>query len=64
MQVRGHSLKRRRGHSATAFTISQEITEVVMFGGKNESLSWLSDTTVLRFGESILVVHGILTWTS
>ena len=53
MQVKGHSLKPREGHSATAFAISQEVTEVIMFGGIGVS-SYLSDTTVLRFGELIL----------
>ena len=58
MQVKGRSLKRRYGHSATAFTLSQEVTEVIMFGGVGEDEDGdhekLSDTTVLRFGESIM----------
>ena len=51
MQVKGLSLKPRYGHSATAFTISQEITEVVIFGGMGGNGNALSDTTVVRFGE-------------
>ena len=56
MQVKGLSPKPRWGHSATAFTISQRIAEVVIFGGSEDILMdhVLSDTIVLRFGESTL----------
>ena len=56
LQVKGLNLKPRMGHSATVLTISHRITEVVIFGGSQEFLinSMVSDTTVLRFGESTL----------
>ena len=54
LQVKGHHLQPRDSHSATAFTLSQGITEVIIFGGEGSDLHELSATTVLRFGESIL----------
>ena len=53
MQVKGHDLLPRRGHSATAFTLSQGITEVIIFGGF-DGKKYLSATTVVRLGESTL----------
>ena len=38
-------------HSATAVTFVKGLTEVTLFGGKDENGDMLSDTTVLRFGE-------------
>ncbi len=57
MQVKGLSLRPRMSHSATGFTISQEITEVVIFGGETDffSNSEISHTMVLRFGEGMCV---------
>ena len=53
VQVKGHSLLGRQDHSATAFTLSPGVTEVVIFGGW-DSYSRISRTTVLRWGESTL----------
>ena len=51
LQVRGIRLEPRSGHSATSFNISEEITEVIIFGGVSELLQ---TTYILRFGESTL----------
>ncbi len=41
----------RDSHCATAFVISSELTEVVLFGGNDQRNHHLSDTTTLRIGE-------------
>lgn len=58
MQVKVPNLKAREGHSATEFSLRPGLTEIVIFGGADDIFgeSKLSDTTVLRFGESTLVV--------
>jgi hypothetical protein len=50
-QVKVAGLKRRRYHSAASCYISSGLSEVVLFGGLDESYHTLADTTVLRFGE-------------
>lgn len=52
VQVKGLGIKPRQYHSATAFAISREITEIVLFGGVGDDNYALSDTTMLRFGMS------------
>ena len=55
LQVNSLSLHPRDCHSATEFYFSYGLTEVIMFGGGDENEEdVLSDTTVLRFGESML----------
>ena len=49
VQVRVPTLKSRSGHSATAFSLSPGLTEVILFGGWNGQ-SYIAETTVLRFG--------------
>ena len=46
------TLQSRYGHSATAFSLSPGLTEVILFGGLTSlSLSVvIAETTVLRFG--------------
>ena len=51
MQVTVPTLKSRRFHSATAFSLSPGLTEVIIFGGY-DGYKYLANTTVLRFGES------------
>ena len=50
VQVRVPTLQSRQGHSATAFSLSPGLTEVILFGGENNHLTCISATTVLRFG--------------
>ena len=52
MQVTVPTLKSRQYHSATAFSLSPGLTEVIMFGGLGDGYKNLANTTVLRFGES------------
>ena len=52
MQVTVPTLKSRYGHSATVFSLSPGLTEVIIFGGVDEDNEDLANTTVLRFGES------------
>ena len=60
MQVKIPSLQSRCSHSATAFSLSPELTEVTLFGGYSEwpsnfksdaDITPIANTTVLRFGE-------------
>ena len=37
MQVEGHNIVPRMRHSATAFALSPEVTEVVIFGGQEQN---------------------------
>ena len=54
----------RRGHSATAFTLSPGIVEVTMFGGSpkyvpggdDQQQPKIADTTVVRLGGQITEV--------
>ena len=67
VQVKATGLKRRRLHSATSCCISSGLNEIILFGGQdkyipalgqtiaNASDHTLADTTVLRFGESIIL---------
>ncbi len=41
----------RRYHRATAFDISSELTEIVIFGGRDQHNHILSDTTILRLSK-------------
>ncbi len=41
----------RDGHSAAAFVISSELTEIVIFGGSDQHYHMLSDTTILRLSK-------------
>ena len=52
VQVRVPTLQSRWGHSATAFSLSPGLTEVILFGGLNSmtTSSIYAETTVLRFG--------------
>ena len=43
----------RWGHSATAFTLSAGLVEIVLFGGTGSDLTDTANTTVLRFGECV-----------
>ena len=52
MQVTVPTLESRSNHSATAFSLSLGLTEVIIFGGFDEDDTDLANTTVLRFGES------------
>ena len=61
VQVKEPRLQARADHSATAFTHTPVLTEVVLFGGYAEwpedsktyaDLPPTANTTVLRFGES------------
>ena len=52
MQVTVPTLKSRDGHSATSFSLSPGLTEVIIFGGVDDDDEDLANTTVLRFGES------------
>ena len=58
MQVTVPTLKSRWNHSATAFSLSPGLTEVIIFGGIDEIDVCLSNTTVLRFGESTSCVSN------
>ena len=49
VQVRVPTLQSRESHSATAFSLSPGLTEVILFGGWTGQ-SRISKTTVLRFG--------------
>ena len=49
VQVRVPTLQSRRSHSATAFSLSPGLTEVILFGGWSGQ-SLIAKTTVLRFG--------------
>ena len=49
VQVRVPTLLSRCGHSATAFSLSPGLAEVILFGGFSGRSS-LAKTTVLRFG--------------
>ena len=61
VQVKEPRLQARAEHSATAFTHTPALTEVVLFGGYPEwpedvkvvaDLPLIAKTTVLKFGES------------
>ena len=59
VQVRVPGLQARCGHRAAAFSITPALTLVTIFGGKDYNRKFLSNTTVLEFGEStcMLVSH-------
>lgn len=44
------TMQPRYAHTMTAFSLSPELTEVIMFGGKANKVL-LSDTLLLRFGK-------------
>ena len=52
VQVRVPTLQSKRGHSATAFSLSPGLTEVILFGGlaSTSLFDVISETTILRFG--------------
>ena len=61
LQVKVPHLQTRCWHSATSFTLTSGLTEVVLFGGCTErpkdaktdaDFPRIADTTVLQFGES------------
>ena len=55
MQVDVPGLQARNGHSATAINLRPGLTEVTLFGGHHGRYLYadtISDTIVLRFGES------------
>jgi hypothetical protein len=54
VQVKVAGLKARYSHSAASCCIGSGLNEVVLFGGLEMNRT-LADTTVLRFGESILL---------
>ncbi len=41
----------RECHYAAAFVISSELTEIVIFGGRDQLSHMLSDTTILRLSK-------------
>ena len=41
---------KRRLHGAAALSVSSECVEVILFGGRRETISIIADTTVLGFG--------------
>ncbi len=46
----------RSYHSITATSLGPGLTEVLVFGGKREALGdTIAETTILRFGEHLLV---------
>ena len=51
VQVKDPSLQERQGHSATAFSLTPTLTEVVLFGGYSGD-QYIADTTVLQFSKS------------
>ena len=59
VQVRVPGLQERYGHRAAAFSITPALTLVTIFGGKDEYMKLLANTTVFEFGEStcMLVSH-------
>ena len=73
MQVTVPGLQSRSQHSATVFSLSPGLNEVVIFGGYSElpsnykshaDLTHIANTTVLRFGEytsfGVWVMHVFL----
>ena len=66
VQIKDTRFQRRCGHSATAINLCPGLTEVTLFGGcpewvckcKSDSdFPQIANTTVLRFGESNLLVN-------
>ena len=53
MQIKHPQLRGRYGHSATAISLTEGLTEVTLFGGVDENYDNISDTTVFRFGEYV-----------
>ena len=53
VQVHVPSLLARFSHSATAVSLGPGLTEVAIFGGCDDEVEELANTTVLRFGESM-----------
>ena len=52
------SVRGRYGHSITAFSLGPRLTEVLMFGGVLKLLGDpIAETTILRFGEGVEIVH-------
>ncbi len=49
------SVTPRRLHSITATSLGPGLTEVLVFGGWLENDSVVAETTILRFGEQLLV---------
>ena len=73
VQVTVPSLQSRSHHSATAFSLSQGLAEVTLFGGFSEwpsnpksyaDLTPIANTTVLRFGEytSCVLYCHVMRW--
>ena len=60
VQVKDPSLQARLGHSATAFSLTPTLTEVILFGGRNSESHLIADTTVLQFGKSTYHMHHTL----
>ena len=56
----GHQ-RERYGHCSAAFTMCPGLTEVVVFGGKENILgSAISKTSVLQFGELLLLYTHVV----
>ena len=49
------SMTPRSYHSITATSLGPGLTEVLVFGGISENNEIVSETTILRFGEQLLV---------
>ncbi len=49
------SMTPRYWHSITATSLGPGLTEVLVFGGKQEDYTTVAETTILRFGEQLLV---------
>ena len=53
VQVTVPTLQHRRNHSATAFSLSPGLVEVILFGGEDSNYKLTANTTVLRFGKCV-----------
>ncbi len=49
------SMTPRYWHSITATSLGPGVTEVLVFGGEQEDDTTVAETTILRFGEQLLV---------
>ena len=47
-------LIQRCGHGAATLTVNSDCVEVILFGGYDKNLSFMADTTILRFGEYVI----------
>ena len=52
------SVTPRYWHSITATSLGPGLTEVLVFGGKLENYTTVAETTILRFGEELLVLYN------